>query len=40
MGLKGEIEETLAYLKSRGTTLVLGFCARSTDAHHTCLKPS
>lgn len=24
MGLRGEIEETLAYLKSRGTTLVLG----------------
>ena len=24
MGLKGEVEETLAYLKTRGTTLVLG----------------
>ena len=24
MGLKGEVEETLAYLKARGTTLVLG----------------
>ncbi|MFN3972120.1 MAG: glycosyltransferase family protein [Gemmobacter sp.] len=24
MGLRGEVEETLAYLKSRGTTLVLG----------------
>jgi predicted glycosyltransferase len=33
MGLKGEIEETLAYLKSRGTTLVLGL-REIMDAPH------
>jgi len=33
MGLKGEVEETLAYLKSRGTTLVLGL-REVMDAPH------
>ncbi|MBB3387682.1 putative glycosyltransferase [Rhizobium sp. BK275] len=33
MGLKGEIEETLAYLKARGTTLVLGL-REIMDAPH------
>ncbi len=33
MGLKGEVEETLAYLKARGTTLVLGL-REVMDAPH------
>ncbi len=33
MGLKGEVEETLAYLKARGTTLVLGL-REIMDAPH------
>jgi predicted glycosyltransferase len=33
MGLRGEVEETLAYLKSRGTTLVLGL-REVMDAPH------
>ncbi|MEJ1117712.1 glycosyltransferase family protein [Phyllobacterium sp. CCNWLW109] len=33
MGLKGEVEETLTYLKSRGTTLVLGL-REVMDAPH------
>ena len=33
LGLRGEIEETLSYLKTRGTTLVLGL-REVMDAPH------